>query len=76
MTCCCVTGKGDRDDIHQRHAGPDGGHAGVLAPPGGPDAQADPAERLPPQGPDAGPLQTYLHQPGPHPPLHTGENIT
>lgn len=71
----CVLGKGDRDEHHEPHQRPAGGHDRGPAPPRGPEEEGNAAEGPAGWHPDAGPGQTNQHQPGAAAPIYPGEDL-
>ena len=71
----CFVGEGVCPEHHQCQQGPLCRADRIPAPPGGPAQEGATAEGPPGLHNDAGPRQTHLHQPGPHPPLHSGETV-
>lgn len=69
------TGEGDRDEHHQPHQRPAGGHDRRPAAARGPEEESDAAEGHAGRHPDAGPGQAHHHQPGPAARLHPGEDL-
>ena len=68
-------GEGVCPEHHQCQQGPLCRADRIPAPPGGPAKEGAAAEGPPRLHNDARPQQTHLHQPGPHPPLHSRETV-
>ena len=69
-------GKGDSVEQPPPKQGPAGWPHWLPAATRGPAAQGHPAEGPAGQDPDAGPVQTPQHQPGPQPPIPAGKDMS